>query len=565
MGENELTYAQLDVQSEALAKALRSRGVSRDSVVGLYIHRSLEMIVGLLGILKAGGAYLPLDPAFPAKRIEFLLDDAGVSLVLTQADLMDTLPPTAAKLLDISQAMVEGDRSSMLQLENPESADLAYLIYTSGSTGEPKGAEIPHSALVNLLWSMMREPGLQNSDTLVAVTTLSFDISGLELFGPLLCGAKLVLASREQALDPLALAELLEQSEATVLQATPSTWRMLVDSGWLGKPDLRIWCGGEALPPGLADSLLERGRELWNLYGPTETTIWSAAHRVSSGEDPILIGRPIANTKMYILDRDGEPVPIGVTGELYIAGAGVARGYRNRPELTKDRFLPDPFTADWRMYRTGDLARYRRDGQIQLLGRGDQQIKLRGHRIELGEIEAALEALSPVRQAVVTVQGQGAAQRLVAYVRPAGETPEISELRALLHERLPEYMVPGTFVFLEELPLTPNGKVDRKRLPAPQQEMRERSTEVLAPRNSIEQVIAAAWSQVLKENVVSAQDNFFDLGGHSLLLIQVLTILREKLDTSIGALDLFRYPTIRSLAAYLERQAQQTVAAGVYP
>lgn len=566
MGEQTLTYGQLDAQSEVVSDVLRGKGVRRDTVVGLYLHRGPQMIVALLGILKAGGAYLPVDPALPAKRIEFLLGDAGVSFVLTRADLADTLPQNAAQILDYDRMLAGGDRSLSAESEDsPSAADIAYLIYTSGSTGEPKGTEIPHSALVNLLWSMMRAPGLQSSDVLVAVTTLSFDIAGLEIFGPLLCGAKLVLASREQALDPRALGEVLEQAGATVMQATPSTWRMLVDDGWLGNHNLRIWCGGEALLPGLADRLLERGRELWNLYGPTETTIWSAVHRVSSGEDPILIGRPVANTRMYILDGRGEPAPIGVTGELYIAGAGVARGYRNRPELTKERFLPDTFAGVGRMYRTGDLARYRRDGQIQLLGRTDQQVKLRGHRIELGEIETALEGLGSVQQAVVTVREEGAAQHLVAYVRPAAETPEVSELRSLLEERLPEYMVPGTFVFLDQLPLSANGKVDRKRLPAPSREKRERATEVQRPRNASEELIANAWSQVLKQDVIGVQDNFFDLGGQSLMAVQVLAILREKLDIRIDVVDLFRYPTVRSLAAHLDRQARQEASAGVCP
>ncbi len=399
MGERRLTYAELDEQSDALAEVLRSKGVGREVVVGLYLSRGLNMVIGLLAILKAGGAYLPLDPAFPAQRIEFLLNDAGVPLILTESGIQATLPATTATLLCIDEPW-PAIRTRPIRTrptdDQPNAADLAYLIYTSGSTGNPKGTEVTHGALVNLLSSMLREPGLTQEDTLVAVTTLSFDIAGLEIFGPLVCGARLALASREQAIDPLALADLLEQVDGTVLQATPSTWRMLVESGWLGKSGLRMWCGGEALPPELAGSLLERGRELWNLYGPTETTIWSAAHRVTSGENPILIGRPIANTRMYILDPQGRPAPIGVAGELYIAGDGVARGYWKRPDLTGARFVPEPFSAGAgaRMYRTGDLARYRRDGQIQLLGRADQQIKLRGHRIELGEIEAVLEQSS---------------------------------------------------------------------------------------------------------------------------------------------------------------------------
>ena len=405
---------------------------------------------------------------------------------------------------------------------------------------------------------------MRQQDTLVAVTTLSFDIAGLEIFGPLMCGAKLVLASREQAVDPQALAELLEEAGATVLQATPSNWRMLVESGWMGKPDLRMWCGGEASAPDLADSLLMRGRELWNLYGPTETTIWSAAHRVSSGEDPILIGRPIANTQMYILNPQGLPVPIGVAGELYIAGDGVARGYWKRPELTASRFVADPFSkkTNRRMYRTGDLARYRRDGQIQLLGRTDQQIKLRGHRIELGEIEAVIEHHADVQQAVVALNGEGAGQRLIAYVKQAQETPG-NELRTWLRQRLPEYMVPAVFISLPELPLTPNGKIDRKRLPALEDNVRLSAAESVVPRNQTEQTLARIWSNVLRVSAVGVRDNFFDLGGQSLLLIKVHAKLRQELDPHIPVVDLFRYPTIESMAAHLERRQQAAVAEGV--
>ena len=436
------------------------------------------------------------------------------------------------------------------------------MIYTSGSTGNPKGTEVTHGALVNLLSSMLREPGLSQQDTLVAVTTLSFDIAGLEIFGPLVCGARLVLASREQAVDPVALAELVEEVDGTVLQATPSTWRMLVESGWLGKSGLRMWCGGEALPPELADSLLERGRELWNLYGPTETTIWSAAHRVTSGEDPILIGRPIANTRMYVLDSHRQPVPTGVAGELYIAGAGVARGYWKRPDLTEARFVPEAFSgqAGNRMYRTGDLARYRQDGQIQLLGRGDQQIKLRGHRIELGEIEAVLERHPDVQQAVVMLYGEGSGQQLAAYVKQAEKT-DPSQLRTWLQERIPDYMAPAIFVSLRQLPLTPNGKVDRKRLPPPEGIARERSTAAVAPRNRMEQILAEIWSEVLRVDKVGIHDNFFDLGGHSLLLIKIHARLRREVDAELAVVDLFRYPTIEALAECLDRRQQAAAIA----
>ncbi len=561
-GGRSLTYAELDAQSNELASILRSHGVARGIVVGVFLHRSHEMVVALLGILKAGGAYLPLDPQLPAQRIEFLITDAAVPLIITQTELRDTLSDSGAALLMIDQISESVEQPPT---DIPGSEDLAYLIYTSGSTGNPKGTEISHGSLVNLLASMLREPGLTSEDTLVAITTLSFDIAGLEIFGPLVCGATLVVASREQVLDPELLAGLLEESAATVMQATPSTWRMLVESGWLGRANLRMWCGGEALRPDLAESLLARGRELWNLYGPTETTIWSAAHRVKTGENPILIGRPIGNTRMYILDPEGQPVPVGVAGELYIAGAGVARGYWRRPELTETRFLPDPFdpVPGRRMYRTGDLARYRRDGQIQLIGRTDHQIKLRGHRIELGEIEIVIERHPEVLQAVVALQGEGNSQQLVAYIKQSGDAVDTGSLRSWLQERLPDYMVPSIFIALEEIPLTPNGKVDRKQLPKPKASTRETSTPIASPRNRVEEQLVQIWSEILGVNRVGVRDNFFDLGGHSLLLIRVHARLRHELDPDVAVIDLFRYPTIESMASWLNRRSHSLpVAAG---
>jgi amino acid adenylation domain-containing protein len=561
-GERTLTYAELDAQSNKLASILRSHGVARRTVVGVFLHRSHEMVVALLGIIKAGGAYLPLDPQLPAQRIEFLIADAAVPLIVTETDLRDTLADSGAALLMIDQ-ISESVEQPLTNKPNPE--DLAYLIYTSGSTGNPKGTEVSHGALVNLLASMLREPGLKSEDTLVAITTLSFDIAELEIFGPLVCGATLVVASSEQVLDPELLAGLLEESAATVMQATPSTWRMLVESGWMGRATLRMWCGGEALRPDLAESLLARGRELWNLYGPTETTIWSAAHRVKTGENPILIGRPIGNTRMYILDPEGQPVPVGVPGELYIAGAGVARGYWRRPELTETRFLPDPFdpVPGRRMYRTGDLARYRRDGQIQLIGRTDHQIKLRGHRIELGEVEVVIERHPEVLQAVVDLHGEGNGQQLIAYIKQSGDSMGTGNLRSWLQELLPDYMVPSSFIALDEIPLTTNGKVDRKQLPKPKASTRETSTPIASPRNRLEEQLVQIWSEILGVDRVGVRDNFFDLGGHSLLLIRVHARLRQEFDSDVAVIDLFRFPTIESMASRLNRRSQSNaVAAG---
>ncbi len=557
MGNRSLTYRELDAKSSALAVALRSRRIGSSDVVAVFLVRSPEMVIGLLGILKAGAAYLPLDPALPAQRVEFLLADAEVSLILTQRELRSALPPTSSTVLDIEDVSASPAES---HIGHPSSDDLAYLIYTSGSTGNPKGTEIEHAALVNLLAAMLREPGLSAKDTFVAVTTLSFDIATLEIFAPLLCGAKLVLASRDQVIDPEQLADLLDSADATVMQATPSTWRMLIESGWMGRPSLRMWCGGEALAPDAAENLMARGSELWNLYGPTETTIWSAAHRVRSGENPILIGRPIANTQMYILDEHLQPVPVGVTGELFIGGHGVARAYRGRPELTASRFLPNPFDPIQapRMYRTGDLARYRVDGQIQLLGRTDHQIKLRGHRIEPGEIEVVIERHPAVRQAVVVVDGEGSGRQLVAYIRYTDASQDVDQIRSWLRERLPDYMVPGVLVPLDEFPLTPNGKIDRKRLPSLQKVSRVSRGDSITPRNQTEQRISELWSDALHIDRPGIRDNFFDLGGHSLLLVQLHARMKREFNANITAVDLFRYPTIEALASFLDRSASSS-------
>jgi len=568
MGDQSMTYLELEAQSDRLAGVLRSCGVARETVVAIYLERSPEMVVGLLGIMKAGGAYLPIDPALPAQRIDYLISDAAVSLILTQSELRGTVATFGVPLLVIDEVGSTKEIAGTEQtiVAEPRSEDLAYLIYTSGSTGNPKGTEITHGALVNLLASMVREPGLSSTDTLVAVTTLSFDIAALEIFGPLVCGAKLVLASREEAIDPESLTKLLQKSDASVMQATPSSWGMLVESGWMGKANLRIWCGGEPLAVELAESLLARGRELWNLYGPTETTIWSAVHRVRNGENPILVGRPIRNTRIYILNSDGQPVPVGVVGELYIGGDGVARAYWKRPELTDAHFLPDHLDcrSGRRMYRTGDLAKFRHDGQIQIVGRADQQIKLRGYRIEPGEIEAAIERHPDVRQAIVMVQGDGAARHLVAFVKLSQSETMTEDLRPWLRERLPEYMVPSEFFARSEIPMTPNGKVDRKQLVQETGIVHDNSLADIRPRNSVEESLAKIWREVLGRDRVSVCDNFFDLGGHSLLLIRVHARIRHELDANVAVVDLFRYPTIESMASWLDRRRSElTVTAGV--
>ena len=418
--ERQLTYGELNARANQLAHHLRKLGVVPDMLVGVFVERSIEMVVALLGILKAGGAYVPLDPTYPSERLAFMVEDARLSIIVTQPELIDKLPSHQAQLVtlttDWSQFSGESEENPT---PNTDATNLAYVIYTSGSTGKPKGVQIPRSALANFLQSMRERPGLTSQDTLLAVTTLSFDIAGLELHLPLSVGARVVLMRRENAADGDKLAEKIKNSGATIMQATPATWRLLLESGWQGNKQLKILCGGEALPRELANQLIEKSASLWNMYGPTETTIWSTVHQVSSTEGPVLVGRPIANTRIYILDRYMQPTPIGVPGELCIGGAGVARGYLNRPELTEEKFIADPFSHEpgARIYRTGDLARYLADGNIELLGRIDHQVKVRGFRIELGEIEAVLREHPALRDAVVLAREDVPGdKRLVGYV-----------------------------------------------------------------------------------------------------------------------------------------------------
>ncbi|HTR46284.1 MAG TPA: amino acid adenylation domain-containing protein [Verrucomicrobiae bacterium] len=564
-GDESLTYGDLNRRANLLARFLRQRGVRPGSLVGIFLDRSLDMMVGLLAVQKAGGAYVPLDPAYPPERVAFMIEDSGMTLVLTQERLLEALP-----CKDVEAICIDSDWQLGVELDsrrpaaNPSPDDLAYVIYTSGSTGRPKGVQIPHRAVVNFLASMRAEPGFTEDDVLLAVTTLSFDIAGLELFLPLTVGGRVVIASREAALDGAELARLMESSGATAMQATPASWRMLIDAGWEGDPDLTILCGGEALARDLADQLLPKCASLWNMYGPTETTIWSAVHRVTPGDGPVLIGRPIANTQIYILDQQMNPVPVGVAGELFIGGLGLARGYWNRPELTAEKFVPDPFRAAQgaRMYRTGDLARYHAGGLIECLGRLDHQVKIRGFRIELGEIESVLREFPGIHDCVVVAREDAPGdKRLVAYYSAdASAKPNVSDLRAHLQQRLPHHMIPSLFVALEALPLTPNGKVDRRSLPAPDHARPDLAAGYHSPADEVEGAIAAIWQRVLQLQQVGTEDNFFDLGGHSLMMVQVHGQIRRSLDVEISMMDLFRYPTVKSLAEYLRKGSGEAPA-----
>ncbi|NEQ79119.1 MAG: amino acid adenylation domain-containing protein [Moorea sp. SIO2I5] len=550
----QLTYQQLNQRANQLAHHLQSLGVQSEVLVGICLERSLEMLVGLLGILKAGGAYVPLDPNYPQERLAFMLTDAQVAVVLTQEKLLTVLPKHQAQVVCLDADWEEIAKQSQNHLISKLTHEnLAYTIYTSGSTGKPKGVQIPHCAVVNFLQSMAQEPGLTASDTLLAVTSISFDIAALELYLPLITGARLQLASREVATDPKQLMEQLKASSATVMQATPATWRMLLTANWQGNPHLKMLCGGEALPQDLAEQLLNKGATLWNLYGPTETTIWSATYRVEATQlsrGIIPIGRPIANTKIYLLDSGGQPVPVGIPGELHIGGAGLARGYLNRPELTAEKFITN--AAGERLYKSGDLARYLPDGNIEYIERLDHQVKIRGFRIELGEIGAVLSQHPAVVQAVVIArEDEPGNKRLVAYIVTCEQSLNINQLREFLFSKLPEYMVPSAFVTLETLPLTPNGKVDRKALPAPDGDF-SREHEYVAPRTPSEEIIANIFASVLGVQNVGIHDNFFALGGHSLLTTQVISRVSEAFQMKLPLRSLFEKPTVALLSDRIE-------------
>ncbi|WP_053213533.1 non-ribosomal peptide synthase/polyketide synthase [Pseudomonas sp. Q12-87] len=549
-----LTHGQLDARANQLAHRLIALGVTPDQPVGIAVERSVEMIVGLLAILKAGGAYVPLDPAYPEDRLAYMIDDSGIELLLTQSRLQEVLPIPATLrtvLLDQPDAALR-DAPRTCPAVPLTAGHLAYVIYTSGSTGKPKGVMVRHGALSNFVASMIDQPGLSAGDRMLSLTTFSFDIFGLEIYGPLSVGASVVLTGQNVHQDPHAVLALIERHDVTVLQATPSSWRMLLDHEHAGLLAGRTFlCGGEALPQELAQRLLALSPNVWNLYGPTETTIWSAVHPLSQENSRPLLGKPLDNTALYIVGSDLTLNPPGAPGELLIGGDGLARGYFQRPALTAERFVPDPFSSTGeRLYRTGDLTRYRAEGVVEYLGRIDHQVKIRGLRIELGEIEAALLAQASVRETVVVAHEGPTGAQLVGYVVPASAEaldPEAeaalrAALKAALKAQLPEYMVPAHLMFLAQLPLTPNGKVNRKALPAPDASAVQRA--YVAPRSHAEQQVAAIWQQVLKLEQVGLQDNFFELGGHSLLVTQVVSRVRRALGIEVPLRSLFEHATL---------------------
>jgi amino acid adenylation domain-containing protein len=550
----QLTYDQLNRRANQMAHYLQRLGVAPEQPVGIFAQPSIEMLTGLLGVLKAGGAYVPLDPAYPQERLRFMANDGRIRVLLTQKSLAGHFPDSEVEVVFLDHDPIDAECE-----DNPawasDPANLAYIIYTSGSSGRPKGVQISHRAVINFLSSMAKEPGLERDDVLLAVTSLSFDIAGLEIFLPLVVGARLEIASREVASDGLHLLELLARSGASVMQATPATWRMMLESGWRNACGLKVLCGGEALPADLARQLLDAGCVLWNMYGPTETTIWSTCKKLEEHAGVISIGRPIANTSLYVLDEFQQPVPIGVSGELYIGGDGLARGYLGRAELTAEKFIPNPFDkcGGARLYRTGDLVRYLSGGDVEYVARIDHQVKVRGYRIEVAEIEVVLSEHPGVRAAVVTAQqDDNAEKRLVAYFVTDQEGVGTVELQQYLRTRLPPYMVPALFVRVEAMPLTPNGKIDRGALPVPEKTRPDLGGEYVAPRTPTEEVLAGIWSVLLRVEKVGVHDNFFELGGHSLLATQVVSRVREAFGTEMAVRELFEHPTVATLGSAIE-------------
>jgi amino acid adenylation domain-containing protein len=529
------------------------------------MERSEHMVAALLAILKTGAAYVPLDPYYPRDRIAYILEDAGVAALVT-----DEVQRRDAETLHAHVVVCDHDLSPLAAAGTrlPTAADVAYVIYTSGSTGKPKGVAVTHRNVVNFLHSMAASPGIEENDALLAVTTLSFDISILELFLPLSKGATVYVASRDEAMDGVSLAELIGTQGITTMQATPATWEMLLASGWRGSRKLRVLCGGEAFPRKLANELAGLVSEVWNMYGPTETTIWSSIAKVEQGEGLVPIGSPIANTTLYVLDKNLDLVPIGAVGELHIGGAGVSAGYLNREDLTRERFVPDPYSddPDARLYKTGDLVRYRVDGMLECLGRLDNQVKIRGFRIELGEIEAALQAHEQVSQAVVTAargsrQEEGLDSLVAHYVLREPHATTSRELRAYLRASLPAYMIPQHYNELEDFPLTPNNKVDRlalARYKAPSEHV-----EVPAPETESELYLAGVWREILGVDQVGRHDLFFEIGGHSLLAAQMVARVQNEKGVRIPLRAVILSNLSDVAAAYLDAQREQPKEPGI--
>jgi amino acid adenylation domain-containing protein len=549
-----LTYRELIMRADRVAWRLLAAGVARETPVAIYLDRSAELVVAMLAVLKAGGAYVPLDPIYPPARIHAIVSEAEVKIALTSATLEDGIKAVIPVCIGIGETGADLGEEQLPPLPRVRQADLAYRIFTSGSTGRPKGIDIEHRSVVNLLTAMRQSPGISAADVFLAVTTPCFDIAALEIFLPLTAGAELAIASRADVMDPFSLAALITRTSTTMMQATPALWRVLLEAG-LNPKGLKILCGGEALDQKLAQDL--GSGEVWNMYGPTETTIWSLAERQNGGA--IDFGRPIANTRMYILDAAGNTAAIGAAGELCIAGAGLARGYHKNQALTQQSFTENPFSSgtNGRLYRTGDRARYLANGRFELLGRADSQIKLRGFRIELGDVEDALRRVSGRSETAAVLHGGD----LVGYIAaPEGTIESMTGLRTKLREEVPDYMVPAHILRLDALPRTQNGKIDRKALPRPDPAQALPERVITPPQTPLEAKLAAIWGEVLRTSEIGIHDNFFALGADSIDLFRIAARMREQ-GLGLGAAQLMRHPTIAELARAANDLAEESMLA----
>jgi amino acid adenylation domain-containing protein len=554
-----LTYTELQTRANQFARALANMGVERGSLVGILLDRQSPLMASMLAVLQTGGAYLPIDPTFPPDRQEFMLADAKVSVLITQEKYLGSIDPGAAKVVcfDRDWPQIAHQSSEPLAVE-VDPGDRAYIIYTSGSTGRPKGVQTIHRSVSNLLAYMRRWPGTAADDVIISVATHAVDLPVPDFYLTLMVGARLVMVPRDVTMDGVDLADWMARHGGTAMAATATTWKLLVDAGWKGSEWLKISAGGEALPRALAEELRSRSASLWNVYGPTETTVWSSVLQLSPGEGPVPIGGPLWNTTFYVLDSGGQPLPIGIAGELYIGGDGLAPGYLDRPQLTAEKFVANPFSErpGDRLYRTGDLVSWREDGTLEYVGRVDLQVKLRGFRIELEEIEAVLAGHNGVAAAAVAViEHAPGDQRLVAYVIPAaGSETDFEALRRLCKTRLAPYMVPSAFVQLDSFPTTPNRKLDRRALPAPDSVRPDLAESYAAPETPVEETLASVWQEVLGVDRVGIDDDFFDLGGHSLLAVKMLARMHAATGIDLYLGTVFEHSTIRDLAASLSGQ-----------
>lgn len=555
--DQSLTYGELEEQSDRMAGYLQEFGLQQGDYAAIALPRNIDMVVALLAVMKTGAAYLPADPDFPAERLDYMLQQSATRLLITTSDHAELFAEYSGEriFVDTEAESIVG-HAPISALSPPDDSQL-YLIFTSGSTGRPKGVQVSHRNVINFLNSMMTEPGCSTNDVVLAVTTLSFDIAVLELFLPLVTGATVVIASREQTTDGAALNDLITEENISLMQATPATWRLLLASSWTGSSRLKALCGGEAMPQDLAIQLQPLVAELWNMYGPTETTVWSTCYQIVDPTSPILIGKPIGNTSCYLLDDNFLPVAPDLAGELYIGGAGVAEGYINQPALTDERFIASPFDGDTRLYRTGDLAKFRQNGNLEYQRRVDNQVKVRGYRIELEEIEAILLSSAAITAAAVVVQAlNDLDSRLVAYVCfTPGEQLTATDMRKLLRTQLPDYMIPQQFVTLDNLPLTANGKTDRKALP----ELRtasESSDEPPLLQTPTELQLAEIWREVLGNASIRADSVFFDIGGHSLLSLTVVQKIEQQFGVRIELRELM-LNTLEQQAARIDQVSQQ--------